>query len=278
MYAQEFSSLWLFFVQCRIVCVTRNYLCFDNSCLKSRLWALTLSLYSSTGACCSVTWARRMRSWRRWDSSMNSYRRCCSNRSNWEHYRADRPLSWHCRGRQNNDCRTHSSKVILLALCSTQQKRCLLHYCFVLPFLFGNKMFKPSSYTILAGPCVLIWWIPSTKGVVFISWDQDAIKHVLGVALYFISQGYRNVTRGNWKFTTTCPTGKSFLNSYSASRDNWCTATLWNRIMTAQCEGMGEVGSVRYEPALLPPCPSIRVLSYSNCQEIHSRQQTGLAV
>ena len=31
---------------------------------------------------------------------------------------------------------------------------------------------------------------------------------------------------------------------------------------------MGEVGSARYEPALLPPCPSIRVLSYSNCQEI----------
>ena len=66
--------------------------------------------------------------------------------------------------------------------------------------------------------------------------------------------------------------------SYSASHDNWCTGTLWNRIMTAQCEGMGEEGSVRYEPALLPPCPSIRVLSYSNCQEIHSRQQTGLAV
>ena len=56
------------------------------------------------------------------------------------------------------------------------------------------------------------------------------------------------------------------FNSYSASHDNWCTVTLWNRIMTAQCEGMGEVGSGRYEPALLPPCPSIRVLSYINCQ------------
>ena len=56
------------------------------------------------------------------------------------------------------------------------------------------------------------------------------------------------------------------FNSYSASHDNWCTAILWNRIMTAQCEGMGKVGSVRYEPALLPPCPSIRALSYSNCQ------------
>ena len=68
------------------------------------------------------------------------------------------------------------------------------------------------------------------------------------------------------------------INSYSASHDSWCTGTLWNRIMTAQCEGIGEVGSARYELALLPPCPSIRVLSYSNCQEIHSRQQTGLAV
>ena len=56
------------------------------------------------------------------------------------------------------------------------------------------------------------------------------------------------------------------FNSYRVSHDNWCTVTLWNRIMTAQCEGMWEVGSARYEPALLPPCPSIRVLCYSNCQ------------
>ena len=65
------------------------------------------------------------------------------------------------------------------------------------------------------------------------------------------------------------------INSYSASHDNWCTATLWNRIMTAQCEGMGEVGSARYEPALLPPCPSIRALCYSNCQRsTQSHQQS----
>ena len=32
----------------------------------------------------------------------------------------------------------------------------------------------------------------------------------------------------------------------------------------AQWEGMGDVGSARYEPAILPPCPTIRVLSYSN--------------
>ena len=28
--------------------------------------------------------------------------------------------------------------------------------------------------------------------------------------------------------------------------------------------GDGDVGSARYEPALLPPCPTIRALSYSN--------------
>ena len=32
----------------------------------------------------------------------------------------------------------------------------------------------------------------------------------------------------------------------------------------AQWEGMGDVMSARYEPALLPPCSTIRVLSYSN--------------
>ena len=32
----------------------------------------------------------------------------------------------------------------------------------------------------------------------------------------------------------------------------------------AQWEGMGDVGLVRYEPALLPPRPTVRVISYSN--------------
>ena len=34
--------------------------------------------------------------------------------------------------------------------------------------------------------------------------------------------------------------------------------------INAQWEGMWDVGSARYEPALLPPCPAIRVLSYSS--------------
>ena len=45
-----------------------------------------------------------------------------------------------------------------------------------------------------------------------------------------------------------------------------CILTLKVLVTTidAQWEGMGDVGSARYEPALLPPCPTIRVLSYSN--------------
>ena len=45
---------------------------------------------------------------------------------------------------------------------------------------------------------------------------------------------------------------------------------------TVRGDGGSRVGEVRAGTA--SPCPSIRVLSYSNCQEIHSRQQTGLAV
>ena len=44
------------------------------------------------------------------------------------------------------------------------------------------------------------------------------------------------------------------------------TLTLTVLVVTidAQWEGMGDAGSARYESALLPPCPTIRVLSYSN--------------
>ena len=53
----------------------------------------------------------------------------------------------------------------------------------------------------------------------------------------------------------------------------WAGTLLWSRKLTlkvlvatidAQWEGMGDVGSARYEPALLPPCPTIRALTYSN--------------
>ena len=42
------------------------------------------------------------------------------------------------------------------------------------------------------------------------------------------------------------------------------TLTVLVTTIDAQWEGMGDVGSARYEPALLPLCPTIRVLSYNN--------------
>ena len=42
------------------------------------------------------------------------------------------------------------------------------------------------------------------------------------------------------------------------------TLTVVGATIDAQWEGMGDVGSARYEQALLPPCPTLRVLGYSN--------------
>ena len=45
---------------------------------------------------------------------------------------------------------------------------------------------------------------------------------------------------------------------------NWSTLKVLVATIDVQWEGLEDVGSVRYEPALHPPCPTIRVLSYSN--------------
>ena len=42
------------------------------------------------------------------------------------------------------------------------------------------------------------------------------------------------------------------------------TLTVLVATIDAQWEGMGDVGSAKYELALLLPCPTIRVLSYNN--------------
>ena len=42
------------------------------------------------------------------------------------------------------------------------------------------------------------------------------------------------------------------------------TLTVLVTTIDAQWEGMRDVGSARYEPALFPPCPTIRVLNYSS--------------
>ena len=52
------------------------------------------------------------------------------------------------------------------------------------------------------------------------------------------------------------------------SHDNCLCILLTLKVLVttidAQWEGMGDVGSARYEPALHPPYPPIRVLSNSN--------------
>ena len=67
------------------------------------------------------------------------------------------------------------------------------------------------------------------------------------------------------KFTITAFSFE-ILWAYTSSSPNACNLSLTVLVATidAQWEGMGDVGSVRYEPALLPPCPTMRVLSYSN--------------
>ena len=51
---------------------------------------------------------------------------------------------------------------------------------------------------------------------------------------------------------------------HTKSHKDLLTLTVLVTTIDAQWEGMGDVGSARYEPALLPPSPAIRVLSYSN--------------
>ena len=109
------------------------------------------------------------------------------------------------------------------------------------------------------------WWWPTSPllatflqcslqyAIIIISSSQILSFGVLG------EQATGNSGRCLWNLVLT-------VNSYNASHDSWCTGTLLNRIVAAQWEGMGDVGLARYEPALLPPCPTIWVLSYSNRQ------------
>ena len=55
-----------------------------------------------------------------------------------------------------------------------------------------------------------------------------------------------------------------YLFRYAWVCNHKLTLTMLVTAIDVQWEGMGDVGSARYEPTLLPPCPAIRVLSYSN--------------
>ena len=67
----------------------------------------------------------------------------------------------------------------------------------------------------------------------------------------------------------------SFVNMYKhcdmyVKTGSAVALTMLVATIDAQWKGMGDAGSVRYEPALLPTCPTIRVLSTvtSQCSEI----------
>ena len=55
-------------------------------------------------------------------------------------------------------------------------------------------------------------------------------------------------------------------NPFPPKQSNGILLTLKVLVTTidAQWEGMGDVGLERYEPTLLPPCPTIRVLRNNN--------------
>ena len=68
------------------------------------------------------------------------------------------------------------------------------------------------------------------------------------------------------KAPTTANTSLKIYMILSGEMDLFAVLTLTVLVTTidAQWEGMGDVGSARCEPALLPPCLPIRVSSYSN--------------
>ena len=76
-----------------------------------------------------------------------------------------------------------------------------------------------------------------------------------------------NVKEENKPQCHSCMSGA--LANYDLLAHIMLTLTVIVATIDAQWEGMGDVGPARYEPALLPPCPTIRVTVTSKFSEIH---------
>ena len=91
--------------------------------------------------------------------------------------------------------------------------------------------------------------------------NRRPLRLVLFVRYIHVGKGQGKLTVSTY-YSYIVPRGRSRLSCRG------CPLSLTLKVlvtaMDAQWEGMGDVGSARYEPALLPPCPTIRVLSYSN--------------
>ena len=91
----------------------------------------------------------------------------------------------------------------------------------------------------------------------FIKSFEDTSSHLLVVLLTIPVMHGSNVFRnidlcwGRVEVVHTC-------------KDENLTLKVLVTTIDAQWEWMGDVGSARNEPSLLLPCPTIRVLSYSN--------------
>ena len=86
------------------------------------------------------------------------------------------------------------------------------------------------------------------------------------VNTYHITKGLMDCSFENrlgecsYKQTISLQSVQVFITSLSG----YLTLKVLVTTIDAQWEGMGDVGSARYELTLLSPCPTIRVLSYCN--------------
>ena len=115
--------------------------------------------------------------------------------------------------------------------------------------------------------CPSLYFYSKSTGIAFkLSKRQNTDQSTY--IIIHVSQAFGSVSRNAlledylWRFHTSVTFSLWAVQDHA----NWCTGTLLNRIITTQWEGMGDARSARYEPALLPPCLTIRGLSYSNCQ------------
>ena len=75
------------------------------------------------------------------------------------------------------------------------------------------------------------------------------------------SQCYQYLLQSSKPSLLSTVNNNSFYFANIHHSDNNLTLTVLVAAINALWEGMGDVGSARYDLALLPPCPTIRVLS-----------------
>ena len=142
---------------------------------------------------------------------------------------------------------------------------------------------------------IAIWWLPGYYSVViFHSYESvDCVIQIYTAALilmdtvvkvYLLLHSHKLVYCSDMLAADSLMTIKETVMTYGSIKRYTCIGMTQgtcvskstglspsidhklNRIVTAQWEGIGYVGSARYELVLFFPCSTIRVLSYSNCQ------------